>query len=192
MSLAVDILQYLFVSIGVASFLFKYGCKDDRCNPAFDGQLHCLSGIILCHKPFFSFVMHCAGGMILLSASQRTDKNRDTSLLMLSLMFISLSGVINFDVRDFRPIHFSSLACVMVFSVSFMWLQCAQTAATVYTSITAAFVILILFNLTYTHWLWPWMNVQAVAEIAWVVCLLLCIMSTCTADDAPASLFAYI
>ena len=119
--------------------------------------------------------MHCAGGMILLAAGLKVEPDsgkRELSLAMLSMLYISFSGVINFDVRDFKPIHFTFLFGVLVFSTAFAWLQWTRDCAAAYTRVSAAFVGLILFNCTVTRWRWPWMNVQAIAEIAWVTCLL--------------------
>lgn len=174
---AVDIIMYIFLIATALSFAVKYGSTTSRCNPEFAGQLHCLSGIILSHKPFFSFMMHSVGGMVLLSVGLKVETDKETSLTLLTLMFISLSSVVNFDVHHFKPIHFTSLFCVLVFSVAFVWLQCMHTATVVYTALSAAFVSLIVFNYLITNWKWPWMNLQALLEMTWVICLLICLLA---------------
>jgi hypothetical protein len=173
---AVDIIMYIFLIATASSFAVKYGSTTDRCNPEFAGQLHCLSGIILSHKPFFSFMMHSVGGMVLLSVGLKVETDREVSLTLLTLMYISLSSVVNFDVHNFKPIHFISLFCVLVFSVAFVWLQCIHIVRIVYIALSAAFVALIVFNFLVTHWKWPWMNLQALLEIAWVICLLISLL----------------
>ncbi len=176
MPLVVDIMQFVFIVVCMVSFFTKYMYKESRCNPLFGEQLHCLSGIIMSHKPFFGFIMHCVGGMILLSAGLRVETDKELKLAMLSMLYFSFSGVINFDVCYFKPIHFTFLFCVLVFSAAFAWLQWTRDYATAYTCVSAAFVGLIFVNYAVTKWQWPWMNIQAIAEIAWVTCLLICII----------------
>ncbi len=174
---AVDIIMYIFLVITASSFAVKYGSTISRCNPEFAGQLHCLSGIILSHKPFFSFMIHSVGVLVMFSVGLKVETDREVSLTLLTLMYISLSSVVNFDVHNFKPIHFTSLFCVLVFSVAFVWLQCIHVARIVYTVFSTAFIELIMFNLLFTHWEWPWMNLQALLEIVWVICLLICLLS---------------
>ena len=175
MSLSIDFLVYLTAVINVVAFLIFYFQKNHRCNPEFANQLHCVSGIILCNKPFFGFLVHSLGGMILLSVGLNTRS--EASLLMLALMYLSLSAVVNFDVKGFKPIHFTSLAGVLIFSMAFVWMQCSVSIQTTYTAVSAAFVLVILFNCTITRWDWPWMDVQALVEIVWILCLLTCVMA---------------
>ena len=69
--------------------------------------------------------------------------------------------------------------------MAFVWLQCIHTAAVAYAVFSVVFIVIILFNFLCTHWKWPFMNIQALFEIAWVVCLLVCLLafqSTPTAD----------
>jgi hypothetical protein len=181
MTAVVDVLLCLAVSVSLLAFAVFYSKKAYRCNSEFGGQMHCVSGIILCHKPLFGFLMHSVGGTILLAAGLRasTTSSSEASLLALSLMYVSLSGVVNFDVRDFKPIHFTSLAGVLVFSVAFVWMQCDYATAMVYVFFSVFFVAIILFNLAFARWEWPWMDVQASVEIVWVLCLLACMISYC-------------
>ena len=188
MAVVVDALLCVFVVVSFTSFVVCYSFQRYRCNPEFGGQLHCASGIILCHKPFFGFLMHGVGGMVLLSAglkvAERGGDHREVPLSMLAMMYVSLSGVINFDVRDFKPIHFTSLAGVLAFSAAFVWLQCDSTARMVYMSVSVVFVLLILFNVSCTRWRWPWMDVQALLEIVWVLCLVGCMLVYCLRTDS--------
>lgn len=162
-------------------FVVFYSYKSYRCNSEFAGQMHCVSGIILCNKPLFGFLMHAVGGMVLLAAGLRVNekKSSDVSLFILALMYVSLSGVLNFDVKDFKPIHFTSLVAVLGFSIAFIWMQCDATTIIVYTSISIFFISVIIFNCIFTRWEWPWMDVQASVEIAWILCLLVCIVLFC-------------
>ena len=146
MAMGIYVLLFLFLATSIVAFAVKYCQHSNRSNAEFDGQLHCLSGIILCNKPFFSFIMHCVGGLILLSNGLNVETDKELSLLMLAMLYVSLSGVINFDVRDHKRIHFASLFCVMVFSMVFVWLQCTPQAKTAYTVVSAVFFGLILFN----------------------------------------------
>ena len=175
----------LILSISVTAFLFVvfYSRKGSRCNSEFAGQLHCLSGIMVCNKPLFGVCMHCVGGMLLLSVGLRVDTDKEVSLLMLAFMFASLSGVVNFDVRDHKPVHFCFLAGVLAFSMAFVWLQCSDVCRLVYSLISVAFVLLIVFNFSCTNWTWHWMDIQAITEIVWVVSLLVCMISFAHAFD---------
>ena len=177
---AVDILLYAFLVISAVAFVFQYCIKEIRCNARFDGQLHCMSGIIVSNKPFFGFVMHGVAGMILLSVGLRIERGEGTqkevSFLVMSLVYFSLSAVISFDVKECKSIHFASLFCLLVCSVGFVWLQCVPEARIAYTAISSFFVAVILFNFTCTRWKWPWMDVQAIVEIVWVISLLVCVI----------------
>ncbi len=190
--MGVDVLLVVFIAVNALLFTVFYSFKNHRCNSEFSGQLHCLSGIILCNKPLFGFCMHCVGCMMLLSAALRVDRDKEISLLILALMFISLSGVVSFDVRDHKPIHFLFLSCVLASSLIFVWLQCNETTKETYAVISALFVALILFNFTYTHWKWHWMDVQAIVEIAWVLTLLGCMLSFCFSESHVSTFIAQL
>ena len=107
---------------------------------------------------------------------------------MLALMYVSLSGVVSFDVRDFKPVHFTSLAGMLGFSVAFIWLQCGALIRAVYVSVSVVFALVILVNFAYMRWRWPWMDVQASVEIAWALCLLGCVLLYCLPADDEALL----
>ena len=177
----VDALLCFSIGTSVLAFIVFYSFESYRCNAEFNGQMHCVSGIILCNKPLFGFLMHCVGGMVLLAAGLRASASSspETSLLALALMYASLSGVVNFDVRDFKPLHFTFLAGVLVFSIAFICLQCDNVTIAVYVFISTFFVCIILFNFTCMRWKWPWMDVQASVEIVWVLCLLVCVVLYC-------------
>ena len=181
MASIIDALLCIAVVASVATFAGFYSYKNYRCNTEFNGQMHCVSGIILFNKPLFGFLVHGVGGMVLLAAGLRANESQspDVSLLMLAMMYLSLSGVVNFDVRDFKPIHFTSLAGVLGFSVAFVWLQCGVVTRAVYLFISIFFILIILFNFTFMRWQWPWMDVQASVEIVWALCLLLLIVLYC-------------
>lgn len=187
MAVGVDALLCAFVAVSLVSFMAFYSCKRHRCNSEFGDQMHCISGIILCHKPFFGFLLHGVGGMVLLAAGLRVGGGDELPLLMLAMMYVSLSGVIHFDVRNYKPVHFTSLAGVLAFSVVFVWLQCDAVTWLVYLVVSAVFVLLILFNVACTRWKWPWMNCQALVEIVWVLCLIWCMMTYCVSGLQPDS-----
>ena len=181
MPTAIDVLLCIAICVSVIMFIIFYSYKSYRCNSDFAGQMHCVSGIILCNKPLFGFLMHGVGGMVLLAAGVRVNErdSPDASLFVLALMSVSLSGVVNFDVRDFKPIHYASLVGVLGFSVAFVWMQCDATTQLVYTSVSIFFISVIIFNCIFTRWEWPWMDVQALVEIAWILCLLVCVVLFC-------------
>ena len=176
MVVCINVLLGVFVAVSAVAFAIGYYYPGSRCNPEFNGQLHCLSGIILCNRPFFGFVMHCVGGMVLLSNGLKIETKNELSMSMLAMIYISFSGVINFDVLRTKPVHFAFLFAVLCFSMAFVWLQCVQYARLVYTGVSVGFICLILFNVSCTGWVSPWMNVQALMEIVWVLCLLVCIV----------------
>ena len=163
------------------AFGFFYSYKEWRNNPDFGDQMHCVSGIILCNKPLFGFLMHCMGGMVLLAAGLRVSHhhNDETSFFILVMMYAALSGLVNFDVRDFKTIHFTCLFCVLVFSIVFICMHCDYVMQVVYVSVSALFLFIILFNFMYTQWKWPWMDVQASVEIVWVLSLMISVMMFC-------------
>lgn len=181
MPTAIDALLCIAVVVSVVMFIVFYSYKSYRCNSEFAGQMHCVSGIIVCNKPLFGFLMHGVGGMVLLAAGLKVNEkdSPEASLFVLALMYVSLSGVVNFDVRDFKPIHYTSLSGVLGFSVAFVWMQCDATTKIVYTSTSIFFISVIVFNCMFTKWQWPWMDVQALVEIAWIMCLLVCIILFC-------------
>lgn len=179
MAVTIDIMLCVFVVMSVAAFAVFYSYSDYRRNPEFENQMHCVSGIIVCNKPVFGFLMHGVGGMILLAAGLRVseiDRSSEAPLLVLSMLYVSLSGVINFDVHNFKPVHFTCLAGILIFSVAFVCMQCNQVTQGVYVSVSVFFTCVILFNFAYTRWSWPWMDVQASVEIVWGLCLLVCIV----------------
>lgn len=181
MAFAIDALLCISAAVSVIVFVVFYSYSACRCNAEFDGQMHCVSGIILCNKPLFSFLMHGVGGMVLLAAGLRASESDspETSLLVLAMMYVSLSGVVSFDVKDFKPVHFTALVGVLVFSLAFIWLQCGYATKVAYTFVSLFFVFIILFNCTFMRWKWPWMDVQASVEIIWALCLLVCIVAYC-------------
>lgn len=189
MATVIDILLCLSVAVSVMVFAVFYSYRDYRCNAEFGDQMHCVSGIILCNKPLFGFLVHGVGGMVLLAAGLKVSERDwpETSLLLLAMMYVSLSGVVSFDVRDFKPLHFTSLAGVLGFSIAFVCMQCDALTRAVYVSVSVVFALVILFNFAYMRWRWPWMDVQASVEIVWVLCLLVCIMLFCLPALQPRS-----
>ncbi len=179
MAVVIDILLCIAVAVSLLAFGFFYSYKEWRYNPEFDDQMRCMSGIILCNKPLFGFLMHYVGGMVLLAAGLRVSHHDETSFFILAMLYASLSGLVNFDVRDFKTIHFTCLFCVLVFSVAFICMHGEYVTWVVYVTVSALFLFIILFNFMYTQWKWPWMDVQASVEIAWVLCLMVCIMLFC-------------
>lgn len=189
MATIIDILLCVAVAVTVVTFAVFYSYTDCRCNAEFGGQMHCVSGIILSNKPLFGFLVHGVGGMVLLAAGLKARESEwpETSLLMLAMMYVSLSGVVSFDVRDFKPMHFTSLAGVLGFSIAFVWMQCDALTRAVYVSVSVIFALVIVFNFVHMRWRWPWMDVQASVEIVWVLCLLVCIILFCLPALRPSS-----
>lgn len=176
MSLVVDTLLLFASTICVMIFFLFYLFDRFRCNPRFNGQMHCISGIIVCNQPLFGLLMHFVGGMILLAAGLKIENDKEISLFMLSALYVSLSGVVSFNVKHHKRIHLPCVVCVAVFGLAFVWLQCGAVSGIVSSSITAAFALVILVNISYMGWVWPWMDLQAAMEIAWALGLLISII----------------
>jgi len=192
-----SILLFLALPFGIAccsAFGYFYSKREYNESPVFPGQLRSLSGIIACNKPLFGFLLHCLGGMLLLaqlSLLSNTDNDKG-SVFILAMLYISLSGLINFDIFDHSPLHFFSLFGFLVFSLSFVALRSSTMIALVmsriYYSITGIFGVAILYN----KWLVfrgqnddlpvvsnpkPYMTTQAILEVAWALCFVACMFS---------------
>ena len=164
------------------SFLVYYADPESRQNPERDGQMRSISGIMLCNRPFFGLLMNSVSGIILLSIGLKIfghETDEALRIVMMSLgliMHISLISIINYDVKDFKPIHFSSLAVLLISSTIFIHLASIPTWCRVAHGIVSiSFICIILLNATILKWARPFMTLQAYLEILWVIALCVCV-----------------
>ena len=166
-----DILFFNLIAWTIAcalAFLVYYSSDEYRVNPDFNNQLHCLSGMILCNRPLFSTLMCGFGGAVLLAS---VDKMRDDvyALVLLILMFSGLLLVVHYDVKDYREVHFTSLGVLVITGTLYVIRMVHDPISTIYFTATGLFVFTLLANFFFTHWVSPFMTVQALMEMVWVV-----------------------
>lgn len=167
------------VAVAMA-FAVYYAQAEVRHNPRFEGQLHTLSGVIVYDKPLFGTLMCGFGGAVVVAVTERISETCDwLAMVLLIVMFCSLLAVVNYDVLAYRTAHFASLAVMITFGTWFVvqvnvkpWYVCFS-----YYGVTAFFVFMITFNTFYMNWVPPFMTVQALAEIVWVVALSACMLA---------------
>ena len=175
--LSVDFHLIVWAMANVAAFAYYYSFASARINPDFQNQLHCISGVILCNRPLFGTLMSGFGGAVVLAVARRARDSLALTVLLV-LMFCALVSVVHYDVRDHRSIHFTSLGVLVVVGTLFVISVGLQpdVLCNIYYGITIAFVFLLLFNVTYTRWVPPFMTIQALMEMAWVVGLGVCVL----------------
>lgn len=153
----------------IGAFLVYYCFEEVRCNPEFQDQLHCLSGVILYNRPLFGTLLCGFGGALFMAAAERVHED-PLAMMFLILMFVALVVVVNYDVGSHKPAHFMALGLLMVSGTAF--LVCVGLASEVlrylYFASTILFVLILALNVLVTRWAPPFMTAQAVAEIAWV------------------------
>ena len=165
-------LLFSFIASAV-TFAFYYSCAEHRCNPSFAGQLHCLSGMILCNRPLFSTLL-CGLAGALLAALRPVDA---VGTVLLLGMYWSLVVVVQYDVRAHAPAHFGALAAEMVFATAYISTSRGfdAPAALAYYALTGSFLLVMVVNFACLGWTPPFMTVQALVEIAWVCALGVCL-----------------
>ena len=191
-----SILLFLTLPFAIAccsAFAYFYSKKEYNESPVFPGQLRSLSGIIACNKPLFGFLLHCLAGTLLLAQISFLNIDNDNcKVYVLGMLYISLSGLINFDIFDHNILHLFSLTCFLFFSLSFAALS-SHTMVTlvmsrIYYSVTGIFSLVILYN----KWLMfrgynddipmvietkPHMTAQALLEVVWALCFVACMFT---------------
>jgi hypothetical protein len=173
-----EVVLYAFGAVCVISFAVYYADPVCRMNPVFEGQMHCISGILLCNRPFFSLIMTSFSGLILLVLGLRiVDESRKTVLMSLAVtMYIAFVSVLSYDVHEHKPVHFFSLFVLLVASTSFIQLvNIPPWCLIVYDSVLVCFVLIMISNFMYLQWTPPCMTIQALLEILWVVAMCFCL-----------------
>ena len=158
------------------AFLYFYSCETCRKNPDMEFQMRCLSGIILCDQPLFGTLL-CGFSGAAVAASVGRAHGEPYLMALLLLVFSTLLVIVHYDVRAHRGPHFTALG-VLVLVGSLYVLQIFPDGWLFYTYFitTMLFIAVVLFNVTYTGWKSPWLTVQAVAEIVWVLALVTCVI----------------
>jgi len=158
----------------IAVFIVYYSYEEHRLNPDFENQLHCLSGMILCNRPLFSTLMCGMGGAVLLSVASRVE---GPVLLIVIAMFWALVVVVQYDVREHPGVHFVALAVEMGCATALLTVESIEPwfAVPVYYSVTVVFLLVMILNFSWLDWAPPFMTLQALVEILWVVVLGACL-----------------
>ena len=145
-----------------------------------NGQMRSLSGIMKSDelKPYFSFVMGCLGGSLFLACGlQGSDL-----MLGLSLgMYVSMIGLLCYDVKFNRSVHYSfvfmliTLGCVfsgfLLQDNTQIW---CYAAAVAYDTIVSLFLLCFFMNLRLLRMGGEaYHTMQALLEILWVLCLVM-------------------
>jgi hypothetical protein len=154
---------------------------DPECmeNPEFEGQMHCISGIILCNRPYFGLLMSNFGGVLLLAIGLKAKEEEEdcTFLVCLAMViYFSFTGILNYDVRDFKMLHFSSLFVLLVSGSIFIHMvRIPLWCVVAYDIVLAFFCVIMVSNFTLLKWTPPFMTIQAMLEIVWVLALCFCL-----------------
>ena len=156
----------------IIAFVCYYCFEEYRINKAQGNQLHCLSGVIVFNKPLFGTLMCGFGGAIIMLVSGRLDDD-PVGMVLLILMFIGLIALVNYDVCAYRYMHFASLGLLITAGSVFLLWVCVQPVLllAVYFGVAVTFVMLFLINVSCTLWAPPFLTLQAVVEIIWMIAL---------------------
>jgi len=153
------------------AFTFYY-FSNSRKNPEFEDQLHCPSGIMLCNRLIFGFLMSCYTGAALLAVGVKLCKNDNYAALGCFMgVFVSCNLIIQFDIRQHHVVHFLSLAVFVITITAFLIIVDFKPSAmlTVYYGVTALYLFILMLNFLFLDWTPPFMTLQALAEIVWLV-----------------------
>jgi hypothetical protein len=139
-------------------------------------------------KPFFCFVMGCLGGALFIAAGLRGESVgvwKECMLLLLLGMFVSLIGLVNYDVGFSQTVHYSFVFSLILFGYGFgnylLWYDTSWwclASAVAYDVLVSLFLFVFLVNsLLRMQGLGDYRTPQACLEILWVVCLvvLMCV-----------------
>ena len=169
--LVLDVHLCIWALACVLAFLYFYNHDAYSRNPEMEYQLRCLSGIIVCDPPLFGTLM-CGFGGAAVAASIGRARREPYAVVVLLLVYCVLLVIVHYDVKAHRGPHFIALGVLLVVGSLYVrqifpsgWLLYVYFAA------TALFVGVVLFNVAYTKWKSPWLTVQAVVEILWVLAL---------------------
>jgi len=159
------------------AFLYFYSHETYSRNPDMEFQLRCLSGIIVCDQSLFGTLLCGFSGAAVAANIGRARRDPYLLVLLLLVHFVLLV-IVHYDVRAHRGPHFVALGALVVIGTLYVrqifpdgWLFY------VYFMTTMLFIAVVLFNVTCTEWKSPWLTVQAVVEIAWVLVLAVCVIT---------------
>ena len=153
----------------VIAFLAWYADPDARYNPQHDNQLRSLSGIMTFNKPLFSFLMSGFGIASLAGLVVRFQQHPAAVMLSLGLCW-ALVGLLCFDIRDFRVLHFLSLLVFMASGLTLTHIVDARDVPVpLCDGLFALFAGVLLVNVACAEGVYPLMTIQAVCEIMWVL-----------------------
>jgi hypothetical protein len=176
--LLVNAHMWLWAVASAVAFVVYYSSEECRLNPEFNDQLHTLSGIIVYGPELFGTLMSGFGGAVLLASADRV-RGDACGLGLLLLMFVALLVVVHYDVRKHRTVHFVALGLLLLAGTLFLWhVMCDQGWMLWYWFVvaTALFVGILGLNVSVTQWVTPFLTVQAVIEIVWVLSLMCAVM----------------
>ena len=166
----------LLCALSLLAYYVDPACME---NPEFDGQMHCISGIILCNRPYFGLLMSNFGGVLLLAIGFKVKEHEDESVFLVCLamiIYFSFTGILNYDVRDHKTVHFSSLFILLASGSTFIHIvRIPLWCVFVYDAVLVLFCVLMVSNFVVLKWTPPFMTIQALLEIAWVLALCFCL-----------------
>ena len=151
----------------VVAFCVWYADPDARYNPQHQSQLRSLSGIMTFDKPLFSFLMSCFGGTSFAGMLIRFQQQPFAVILTL-VLFWALLGLLCFDVRDHRTLHFTFFFAFMASGATLTHVADPRDVSVVACDIVLAlFFGVLLINLALVGNAAPIMTIQALCEILW-------------------------
>ena len=186
--LALDVHLCAWAVACVLAFAFFYALYDEcRYNPEFEGQLHCLSGVILCGRELFGTLLCGFGGAVLLASVERVRADEWATLLLM-IMFAGLMVVVHYDVRAHKPAHFTGLGVLLLAGTLYLRRTVGDGGRLaclwyLYVASTSLFVVVLACNVCATRWAPPFMTLQALAEIVWATAFLVAVVGFALLGD---------
>ena len=172
-------LTLAYFTVWVAScsvvFVYYYSCPSHRVEPNMANQLRCMSGIILCNRPFISALMCGAAGGMLLAVGLHIEDS-PAAMLALFCFYAGFVFMVQYDVREHHVFHFSALLVLMASAVVLVaLLPLPMLLASLFYGVSALLGAVMLVNFALLEWKPPYLTVQAVVELMWVVTGLVCV-----------------
>ena len=187
--LVVCVFAALAVCMCFVSFAFFYAFMPEYSQK--NGEMRSLSGIMKSPdlKSYFCFVMGCLGGSLFLASGLRTFSEvsfvrTELTMALLVGMYVSLLGLVSYDVKYNKTIHYRFVFALILFGGVFgnyvLWHNNSWYFAIAYDVTTSVFVLCFLYNLEYGGY----HTLQSCLEILWVVCLIALMAAYAFEDDA--------
>jgi hypothetical protein len=171
--LLLNVHVWLWAAACAVAFAVYYSYEECRRNPDFHDQMHTLSGIIIYGQALFGTLLSGFGGAVLLASAKRVHGDA-WAVGMLLWMFVGLLVVVHYDVRAYRTVHFTALGMLLVAGTLYLWRVVSDQGWMLwywFAVSTALFVVVLGVNVCFTQWAPPFLTVQAVVEIIWVLAL---------------------